>query len=74
MFLVFFAPLCVFVLCFDTGCVGVLLWVLQPSAVGDPLLPSLKTIDAGNVERLHTVLLICSQNKFHSSIVLGRDL
>ena len=38
MFLASFASMCVFVLCFDTGCFGFLLWVLQPGVVGDPLL------------------------------------
>ena len=40
VFLASFASMYMFILCFDTGCFGFLLWVLQPSVVGDPLLSS----------------------------------
>ena len=38
VFLVPFTSQCVSILCYDTGCFGVFMWVLQLSVVGDPLL------------------------------------
>jgi len=39
------------VLCFLHGCFGILLWVLQPSVVGDPLLSILSNLECVNLFR-----------------------
>ena len=62
MFLASFASMYVFILCFDTGCFEVLLWVLQPSVVGDPLL-SFKETDEFH---LHEIRKGFGENMFNT--------
>ena len=57
VFLVSSASTCMFVLCFDIGCFGFLLLVLQPSVVGDPFL-SFKHNKQGSISYMSEYLLV----------------